>query len=319
MDKYTICMISHERVYELKKLKSRIDTILTPLVNHDYRYLMMCDHQNIGDTLIMEGEFVFLSKIRPYKCKEYTTMVSFEKRKPRIPKEDLLIMRGSGSFGDIWPTAPNFWKFIMRNYPDNPILFMPQTVHFEKNENMIEMAEMISKHGKVTMCVRDSESLSIIGQNFNCKVYLVPDMAFYINLNPINKKNKESRTLIVKRNDKEAKPSKIFDVKYKNYFVTDWPTFDHVSYIEKIRRFILSKQWYNLYDFFIQYIQRPYMLHEGCKLLSPYSIVYANRMHAGILGVLMGKEVHFVDNSYGKLGRVFNTWLTNVKGVYLEV
>lgn len=304
-------------------LRSIIKDRLTPLVNHDYRYLMMCDHQNIGDTLIMEGEFQFLRTITDKKCKEYTTMVSFQQRRPIIPKNDLLIMRGSGSFGDIWPTAPKFWKFVMECYPENPILFMPQTIHFSDPKNLDDIACIINRHKNVVLCVRDEESFNIAKTHFKCDIHLVPDMAFFIDsaklsFRAINQSSQSS--LVVKREDKECNPTSFLDslICDPNVHVSDWPTFKNVGRIEKMRRYLLERKKYRLYDLYVKHIFRPYIIRQGINFLNPYSVVYATRMHAGILAMLMGKRVHFLDNNYGKLERVYNTWIKDTDNVFLN-
>lgn len=307
---------------KLQELRALITDRLTPLVNHDYRYLMMCDHQNVGDTLIMEGELQFLKTIKHANCKEYTTMRSFEQRSPKISKDDLLIMRGSGSFGDIWPTAPNFWKFVMRQYPDNPILFMPQTIHFDEEHNLSEMATLINRHKKVILCVRDLESFKIAKSNFNCEIHLVPDMAFFIDNKALSKNEGfERRPLVVMRTDKEKKQTEKTTqfIQEIDALVSDWPTFSFYGRIEQIKQYLLRKRQYRLYDLFIKNVYRPYIIRKGVDFLMPYTEIYATRMHAGILAMLMGKRVHFIDNSYGKIGRVFNTWLKDTEKIYLDL
>lgn len=308
---------------KILQLRLLIQERLTPLITHDYRYLMMCDHQNVGDTLIMKGEFDFLSTIKNVKCKEYATMWSFENRHPTIPKDDLLIMRGSGSFGDIWPTAPNFWKFVMKNYPENPILFMPQTIHFDDESKLVEMADLINRHKKITLCVRDKESLDIAQKFFNCDCYLVPDMAFFMkNKFPnIPHNGKSSTALLVKREDKEQRPSILIDhlLHENNLIVSDWPTFNVWGKIEKTKRSLFDHKFYRLYDAFIKHIYSTYIIKNGINFLEPFSKVYATRMHAGILAVMMGKEAIFIDNNYGKLRKVYETWLSDFANAYLEV
>lgn len=307
---------------KVDELRSLIVERLTPLITHDYRYLMMCDHPNVGDTLIMKGEFEFLRSVRSAHCKEYTTIDSFQNRCPEIPDDDLLIMRGSGSFGDIWPTAPEFWKFIMHQYPSNPILFMPQTIHFNDERNLLDMKKAIRDHNKVTLTVRDEESLMFARTNFECPVYLVPDMAFFINERSLraHKISSPKKSLIVARNDVE---SQSYDFESRglndsNSVISDWPTFFKRTLVERGRRYLCRKKYFRLYDLYVKTIYSNYIVRQGVKFLTPYTDVYATRMHAGILAMMMGKTVHFVDNNYGKLSRLFFTWLKDIPNVNLE-
>lgn len=308
---------------KIQHLRSLIQERLTPLITHDYRYLMMCDHKNVGDSLIMKGELDFLSTIKYARCKEYTTMWSFENRRPTIPKNDLLIMRGSGSFGDIWPTAPRFWQFIMENYPENPILFMPQTIHFNDEQKLNEMAKLINKHKKITLCLRDKESFAIAQKYFHCDFYLVPDMAFYMknHFSFDSHISKINKNLLVKRDDKESKSSSLIDnlLVQKDIIISDWPTFNMTNRIEKIKQKLFNLSLYKIYDLFVRYIYNGYIIKNGIKFLKPFSKVYATRMHAGILAMMMGKETVFIDNNYGKLRKIYETWLYDVDNVDLEI
>lgn len=40
-------------------------------------------------------------------------------------------------------------------------------------------------------------------------------------------------------------------------------------------------------------------------LVAPADVVHTDRLHVGIAGCLLGKEVHFYDNSYGKISSVY--------------
>ena len=270
----------------------------------------------------MKGEFDFLSTIKNARCKEYTTMWSFENRHPAIPKDDLLIMRGSGSFGDIWPTAPNFWKFVMKNYPENPILFMPQTIHFQDERNLEEIAILINNHKKTTLCLRDNESFDIAKKYFKCNSYLVPDMAFYMKAkNPsVTLSNNSNSILLVKREDKERRASNLIGnlLGKDNVTVSDWPTFQNYDIVEKIKKKFFTHNSYRVYDLFIKQVYSKYIIKQGINFLRPFSIIFTTRMHAGILAMMMGKEAIFIDNSYGKLRKVYETWLSDVKNISLE-
>ncbi len=46
-------------------------------------------------------------------------------------------------------------------------------------------------------------------------------------------------------------------------------------------------------------------------MLSRPRVIYTNRLHAMLLGLLLGREVRWFDNSYGKLGAYAETWLAN--------
>ena len=55
------------------------------------------------------------------------------------------------------------------------------------------------------------------------------------------------------------------------------------------------------------------------RILSKGKIVLSDRMHAIILGMLMGKPVVALDNIYDKFGRVYDTFLSNYTNSELKL
>ena len=49
---------------------------------------------------------------------------------------------------------------------------------------------------------------------------------------------------------------------------------------------------------------------------SGYKNIYTTRLHGLILAALLGKETYFLDNSYGKVSAVYDTWLKDVDNVH---
>lgn len=59
------------------------------------------------------------------------------------------------------------------------------------------------------------------------------------------------------------------------------------------------------------------LFNIGVSFLSPYSTIYTTRLHGCILGIMLGKEVHLIDNSYGKNSTFYETWLKDIDNVNL--
>lgn len=66
-------------------------------------------------------------------------------------------------------------------------------------------------------------------------------------------------------------------------------------------------------DWFMQTFYRPLSIQYGVDFINQYDVIYATRLHAAILGLLLGKEVHLIDNSYGKMTSFYDTWLVRQK------
>ena len=75
----------------------------------------------------------------------------------------------------------------------------------------------------------------------------------------------------------------------------------------------LNKQKYpnklnEIVDRFVQNYYQPLTIQYGVDFINQYDVIYATRLHTAVLGYLLGKEVHLIDNSYGKISSFFNTW-----------
>lgn len=307
----------------IERLRRIISGELLSLVDRDFRYLMMTEHGNAGDTMIFQGELDFLSSI-PFRCKEWTTMSSFSIRHPKIPEDDLLVLRGSGSFGDLWPVAPAFWLDVLRRHPRNPVLFMPQTAHFEDGTKLDELARALDRPGRTVVCLRDRPSLDLVRSRLGCETRLVPDMAFFMDVAPWTSRHivPNGRKLLIRRTDRETNegPRLRLLASRDDVDTADWPTMapSHPAerWTSRIRR--RTRRCPRLFDLFVRRFYRPAVLRAGVRFVEPYGEVYATRMHGGILSLLLGKSTTFFDNSYGKTAAVFETWLADCESARLE-
>ena len=129
-------------IQKIPQLQGLIKEALTPLITSDYWLLEVPYYTNVGDTLIWQGELDFLREL-PYKCKG---MSSYYTDIPNnIGEDDVILMQGGGNFGDLYYDPQNYRMRIVEKYPNNKIVFLPQTVWFEHEGNMKECAETLSK------------------------------------------------------------------------------------------------------------------------------------------------------------------------------
>ena len=60
-----------------------------------------------------------------------------------------------------------------------------------------------------------------------------------------------------------------------------------------------------------------YLISMMADVLKPADVVVTDRLHVGIMSVLLGKEVYLLDNDYGKLSGVYENSLQNRPNVHL--
>lgn len=306
-------MTSQEKIQQLKEY---IHNSLAHLIDSDYVLLDVPYYTNIGDTLIWEGTKHFLKKI-PHKCL-YTASVETYKHRPLSPNT-VILMQGGGNFGDLWRRHQDLRLEVIRAYPNNKIIILPQTVFYNDTAVFQEDAKIFNSHKNLYICARDTVSFEYLQQSLTCNLLLVPDMAFCITDNLLQKycKKEGGRVLFLKRNDTE-----FCNYDFKSYITEeesildtcDWPTMEHYY---KTKRFLDKLLWRKeqigrVPDIYADWVFRPHQVKKGVEFVSQYKKVYTTRLHVAILSLLLGKDIVFFDNSYGKNSSFFDTWLKGV-------
>lgn len=312
---------------KVNQLRSIIENKISPLITNDYVLWGLPYYSNIGDTLIWEGELEFLKSI-PYKCIGTCGWDEYE-CKP-LSKDTVILITGGGYFGDVWRKA---WDSVMNTiecYPDNPIVILPNTIFYNDAEVMRLDAARMARLRKLTICVRDETSLKIAREHFNNPALLVPDMAFCISTNYLAQWRvpETDKVLWLKRKDKELGDRDV-KIEVPNVEVRDWPTMDSKPtlgerlFYKSIALNNRTKRCLPLIQPLAGWLERCLGLHlfrksmtcRGVQFVSQYKEIYTTRLHVMILSVLLGKRVHFIDNSYGKLSSFYKAWLSDCDGV----
>lgn len=310
----------------ISNLREKIEKELLPLITGDYVLLDLPYYTNIGDVLIWQGTEELLKYVR-HKCLYKT---SYDNYKTQHLKDDsVILMQGGGNFGDLWRVHQEFRLKIIEEFPSNRIVVLPQSVYYEENKVFENDMSILRKHPKLTVCVRDMASFNML-ENKLPDVRLVPDMAFMLNVNIKKTKNTVGRDLFLRRYDKEQKNiekiRKCLPLSYDEY---DWPTmqenFPIYDYkdrpnrqIDRICRRLIPDFRRKWTDFYEGRFIRPFCVKKGIEFLSHYEHIYTTRLHGGILASLLGKQVTFFDNSYGKISSLYETWMTGFQNVSLH-
>lgn len=310
------------------ELKNIILERLTPLIDNDYVLLGLPYHPNIGDSMIWEGAESFLNTT-PYKCL-YTASVWSYNPVRKIPEDAIIIINGGGSFGDLWRHNTKFWLSLIQQYPSNKIVILPQSIHYENEEQLKEDAEIFSKHKRITICLRDKNSLRIANQYFlQSEKILVPDMAFCMDITKWEKyinSASSDRILFLNRKDSEKKQNLNYNIVPTNAEILDWPTMGKPPFSIKLyyKVFGLLKRIDKMFsthlsnsfsDRMYKNTFRKMFIQEGVVFLSSYSEIYTTRLHTAILAILLQKPFVWFDNSYGKSSALYDAWLSDVEGI----
>jgi pyruvyl transferase EpsO len=300
------------------QLLDTLRPLLAPL--EAYALIDFPNYPNVGDSAIYLGQLEALRVLgapRPRFSCDFRTYDRAELAR-RIGRAGTIVLTGGGSFGDLWPTAQQLREEIIGAFPGNPIVQLPQTIHFDQPESLRRARATFDGHENVTLLVRDRRSLEIAGNEFRFRAQLCPDMAFA--LGPLRRPAQPAHAALwLLRTDKESAtvPGAVpIGVQ------TDWlnepsTRLRALSYtlagavrrrpLERVARSLLTRVYEPLAR------QR---LRRGLGILASGRVVVTDRLHGHILSLLLGIPHVVLDNSYGKLSSFRATWTSGIDAVH---
>ena len=241
----------------------------------------------------------------------------FPQRLTGIGEDDVFLFHGGGNFGDLYPEHVNLLLHILKEYPRNQIVVLPQTVFFRDKRQKEMICSPMRKHAKLSIFVRDLHSLDELQKSGLNDITAMPDMAHHLvgKLIPNPAIGADDPLYFIRRDEEGGNiPSTLaFDSRDAVDWVDCISPKDRIAFILLFRAvrglravgssITLYHLWYKLRDSKVR---------SGVELLSRSTTIYTNRLHAVLLGLLLGRNVVAFDNSYGKLSEYYQTWLSEV-------
>lgn len=307
-----------------KQLAAMAEESVLPLISDDYVLYGLPYYNNIGDTLIWDGELELLEKSR-HKCVGVCGWDSYPGR--QLPENVVILITGGGYFGDLWRDG---WQAVLDGIKpnrNNKIIFLPNTIYYNDEKLRDADADYLSGFPNLTILVRDNVSYETANRYFRNPCMLVPDMAFCMDNKLISTwaaKKATKKVLLFKRNDKEC-PESDFEIGENEFDVSDWlPMERPMIWEERFHRIIRNLNRtrrlhpglpHKLSTPLYRYWYRRMLTRWGLEQLSGYERIYTTRLHAMILGIMLGRDVVMIDNKFGKLSSFYNTWLLDCDNV----
>ena len=293
-------------VSHINGLWSQIKSVLTPYIDADYVYLDLPYHANIGDALIWYGTECWLKTI-PFSCKLRASCSTFSF--PKLSSKTIILMHGGGNFGDIWRQHQEFRLKVIKHYPNNRIIILPQTVFYSNPKIAMRDAAIMRQHRNVIICARDMRSLKFLKAfRFSKNLLLLPDMVFCAQFeSPQSTKD----ALFIKRTDKEWKDVPLEQLP-SDIEIGDWCSIERPDKVVESFSLIENRDEKDSYAI---NVFLPHLVDLGIEQLGSYRDIYTTRLHAALLGILLGKNIVLFDNSYGKNSSFYDTWLREIPNV----
>lgn len=304
-------------VDEVAELRRTIGRVLDPLVSRERPCALLDfpNHPNVGDSLIWLGEESYLNgfgKSPAYECDQRTYSAKHLRRRVG---DGTLLLTGGGNLGDLWPSFQTFRERVIRDFPQNKIVILPQTIHFVDPHSLAATRDVFDAHPDLTILVRDTRSLATARESFRAASRLCPDMAFASDT-PGPNREPERPILWLARTDDESSGYRRVDDPRITY--GDW---SEPGPGDDAQGLFLTRKLPGLEASFPRLARTARRLagrtfhqrarervERGRRFLSGYEVVITDRLHGHILCLLMGIPHVLLDNSYGKLSTFFETW-----------
>jgi exopolysaccharide biosynthesis predicted pyruvyltransferase EpsI len=297
-------------------LGRQIDLTLRPLLSGARRVALVDfpNHANVGDSAIWLGELAYLRSFDSVAL-GYTCDVRSYSRAAlaRYLGDGVILLSGGGNLGDLWEPYQQLRERVIADFPGNRIIQLPQSIHFQRRENLERARRVFDAHPDLTLLIRDRQSLALAASEFRTPARLCPDMAFA--LGPLARPCQPTADLVwLSRTDKESlrygpvsaehmaarvdwisEPTDLF-TNLRNRF--EHRLLRHPSVLRGLAP-LRSRLWERA-------ARR--RLHRGCVLLASGRTVLTDRLHGHILSVLLGIPHYLLDNTTGKVRSFYETW-----------
>jgi exopolysaccharide biosynthesis predicted pyruvyltransferase EpsI len=304
----------------VEMMRGRVEATLRPLVGSADTIALIDfpNTANVGDSAIYVGQLACLASLGAPRPRFICDLRTYDRGElaRRIGSSGVILFAGGGNFGDVWPATQELREDIVRSFPGNPIIQLPQTIHFERDDSLRRARTVYDAHPNLTVLARDRRSLTIARREFRARSLLCPDVAFA--LGPLARPRPATRLLLwLLRTDKEtrggAPPSRVSSV--------DWLDEPPMPLRELSYRLVGATRRRGLSRIARPLLMRVYgrlarqRLRRGLEMLASAEVVVTDRMHGHILCLLLGIPHVLLDNNYGKLSSFYETWTVEVDNV----
>ena len=304
---------------QLIDLKNKLAPIADLIKDkNDVFYLDYPLHLNVGDLLIYHGTEQFFTDHHIHVALKRSEFdMDIEELKQKITPNTTILLHGGGNFGDLYPQHQNLRETIIRTFPNNRVIVLPQTLFYKSQETLEKSAALFMRHQDCHLLARDERTANAFKQ-FSPNVYLSPDMAHELYGTLPTKNTQTGQSLYFLRKDIEAS-----DIE-KN-ITAQLPSGSHIKDWDDILSgqddFVLAVSWrlakfakrHNIswlkdlvHQYWKNYTLR--IVQRVAKNFLSYDNITTTRLHGHIFSCLLEIPNVVCDNSYGKNTGYANLW-----------
>lgn len=141
---------------------------------------------NLGDQAITIAESQLFSKIHfvEMPCENMNSYVKHIKLIKKLIGNEAILFTGGGYLGTLWyPSAEVYVRKIIKEFPHNPIILLPNTCYYENtlwgDYEFEKSKDIYNTHNNLKVFVREAFSYELIKKCYK-NVILIPDMVMFL-------------------------------------------------------------------------------------------------------------------------------------------
>jgi pyruvyl transferase EpsI len=265
-------------------------------------------HSNLGDHAIALAEHQFFKGYFSEYCFHEITawdMLRYLRfYKKLVTPKDVLCVTGGGFMGTLWIIEEFTVRKIIEEFPNNPVVILPQTVYYgdspEERKELEISQEKYRKHSRLLIFAREWASCEYLKKHFErASVYLAPDMALYLTPGPFG--NPRKGVAVCLRGDKES----VLDNATKGQVL---------SIISRCCPSEVIASIDTMADKGVKPFQREKNLNRKWQEFASHRLVITDRLHGMLFAAITGTPVIAMNNLSKKVEGVYE-WVKDLEHV----
>lgn len=266
-------------------------------------------HGNLGDQAIAKATYQIIKEYMPEKEIIELPSQVFHMKEEKVKKlieDSLIFIIGGGFLGSLWIDAENDVRKVIKMFPDNKIIILPQTIYFEENETgkkELENSKRIyNAHKNLYICAREKKSYELLRKEFpNVNTLLTPDTVLFMDERKQNNTNR-SGILVCIRADKEG----VLDSEGKEYII---------STAEKYTDTLVKTD--TVCQATITLLNRERYLQDKLDEFRKAEMVITDRLHGMIFAAITGTPCFVLSNLNYKVKGVYQ-WIKELDYIHFS-
>jgi exopolysaccharide biosynthesis protein PssK len=276
---------------------------------------------SVGDNAIWSIEQQLASRFGwDVRYAATTKTFDIERLARALPPGGTIVFAAGGSLGDVWVHPQRIREDVCERLPDRRIVVLTQGMHFRDERNLQRAAAAFAGHPEVTIMVRDHRSFEQASAAFpKATVELVPDLVLW--LGSLDRPAPPTTDiLLVARRDIESRWPEGFPRRPSWPEGLDWA--DAARFDDAWRAADTRYRWFVRLRYRLPWAAGAFTGPEmrtvtalaaarfraGIAMLSSGRVVVTDRLHAHVMCLLLGIPHVVLDNNYGKLAGLLDTW-----------